>query len=155
MAIIRTAATLALAGTAAALTATGTLATSSVMRGGTAVGAFFAKNGSGRLAQCDMYIPGSGKRGVICASSTGGDPNVFQEAKLVKGDGVKICSNSPGCPWTFNDPDPCPTLGVGQHVTRRPFRCRVLDAGVKCIVIASGKGFLIITNEAVRVGPPG
>ena len=102
-----------------------------------------------------MYIPGSRERGVICASSTGGDPNLFQEAKLVRGERVKICTDSPGCPWIFDDPEPGPILGVGQHVTRRPFRCRVLDAGIKCVVIKTGKGFLINPNEAVRVGPPG
>jgi hypothetical protein len=140
----------ALAVSAAALVITGAAATSPASRSA-AIGGFFARSADGRLAACDMYIPGSGKRGVICASAEGTEPNVFQEAKVLEGGQVKICTSSPGCPWVFDDPDPGPTFGVGKRITVRPFRCRVLEVGVQCTLIATGKGFLINSHEAVRV----
>jgi hypothetical protein len=117
-------------------------------------GAFSAKAHGDRLGSCDMYIPGSAKQGILCASSTGGNPNRFQEALLLSSGRVRICSDSSGCPWIFDDPDPGPTFGPGHVVTKHPFRCRVMDQGIECKAIGTGRGFLINTVEARRIGPP-
>lgn len=119
--------------------------------GARSVGAFFARAAAGRLAACDMYLPGSRRPGVLCASPTGGEPNVFQEARLREGGRVQVCRSASGCPWTFDDPGPGPTLGVGARVTAGPFTCRVLATAVRCTVI-SGKGFRINSHEVVEVG---
>jgi hypothetical protein len=119
--------------------------------GARSVGAFFARTAAGRLAACDMYLPGSRQPGVLCASPSGGEPNVFQEARLLRGGRVQVCQSASGCPWIFDDPDPGPTLGVGARVTAGPFTCRVLATAVRCTV-KSGKGFRINTHEVVEVG---
>jgi hypothetical protein len=128
-------------------------ATSAASQAGKArsVGAFFARTAAGRLAARDMYLPGSRQPGVLCASPTGGEPNVFQEARLLKGGRVQVCRSSSGCPWIFDDPNPGPTLGVGARVTTGPFTRGVLATAVRCTVI-SGKGFRINSHEVVEVG---
>jgi hypothetical protein len=45
------------------------------------------------------------------------------------------------------------SLGYGSQVTYGRFRCRSLRSGVECIVIQSGKGFLISRSGVRRVGP--
>ena len=42
-----------------------------------------------------------------------------------------------------NAPENTPALPYGKQVTVGRFRCFSLRAGIKCIVISSGKGFLI------------
>ena len=133
--------------------AVGAAATSSDAHAARSTVGFFARTSNGSLAACNMYDwPGYPEDGVICASGTGGSSPRFQEAKVLRNSRVQVCTDSPGCPWTFDDPDPGLTFGVGKSVTVGPFRCRVLQAGVQCTVIATGNGFLINTHEAVRVG---
>jgi hypothetical protein len=119
--------------------------------GARSVGAFFARTAAGRLAACDMYLPGSRQAGVICASPSGGEPNVFQEARLLSGGRAQVCRSASGCPWIFDDPNPGPTLEVGSRVTAGPFTCRVLATAVRCTV-RSGEGFRINRHEVVEVG---
>jgi hypothetical protein len=46
-----------------------------------------------------------------------------------------------------------PHYGVGKTVSVGRFRCEVLQAGVRCTVAATGKGFLISKTTTARVGP--
>jgi hypothetical protein len=45
-----------------------------------------------------------------------------------------------------------PTLAYGKQVTVGPFRCRSQQAGVTCMLITSGKGFLITSAHITPVG---
>ena len=45
-----------------------------------------------------------------------------------------------------------PTLKVGRHVNVGMFRCSVLRGGVKCVVRATGKGFVFNSHRARAVG---
>ena len=51
-------------------------------------------------------------------------------------------------------PNLAPELSVGDEVgaTNSPFDCKVLSAGVRCIILKTGSGFLIGTNGVQRVG---
>lgn len=117
------------------------------------VGIFTAKGSKGRLAACDMYIPESRKRGVLCVSAIAGNPGHFREAMLLANGRVRICSDTTECGWVFDDPDPGPTFRPGHVVKDPPFRCWVLSRTVRCTVIASGRGFLINSQEAREIGP--
>ena len=117
------------------------------------VGIFSAKGSGGRLGACDMYIPESRKRGVLCVSAIAGKPGHFREAKLLAGGQVSVCSDTTECGWVFDDPDPGPTFGAGHVVKDPPFRCKVLSRAIKCTLLGSGRGFLINTEEARPIGP--
>jgi hypothetical protein len=45
-----------------------------------------------------------------------------------------------------------PTLAYGKQITIGRFRCFSLKAGAKCIVISSGRGFLINAAGITKVG---
>lgn len=117
------------------------------------VGIFSAKGSKGQLAACDMYIPESRKRGVLCVSAIAGSPGHFREAKLLASGQVRVCSDTTRCWWVFDDPDPGPTFRPGHIVKDPPFRCRVLSRAVRCTLIGSGRGFLINAHEAREIGP--
>jgi hypothetical protein len=69
------------------------------------------------------------------------------------GDGrLKICRGI-RCVGCGCDAPATPTLGYGRQISVGRFRCFSQRAGVKCIVIRSGKGFLINNNGVTRVGP--
>ena len=51
-----------------------------------------------------------------------------------------------------NPPDQVPTLVYGSWLTLGPFRCDSTHAGVKCVVVKTGKGFLISPTKIKRVG---
>jgi len=67
---------------------------------------------------------------------------------------LRICRGR-GCVGNPGEGDvPTPTmLGYGKHVTAGPFRCLSQRSGVTCIVIRSGKGFMISRAGVRRVGP--
>ncbi len=44
------------------------------------------------------------------------------------------------------------TLAFGRRVTVGPFRCAMLRSGFRCVVIASGKGFLLTRTSLTGVG---
>ena len=48
--------------------------------------------------------------------------------------------------------NPIKTVGFGRHITVGRFRCQVQHTGVKCIVRASRKGFLMSNRRLVAVG---
>jgi hypothetical protein len=64
---------------------------------------------------------------------------------------VTVCTGQgAGCLGTV--PASSPTLAYGRQVTVGRFRCFSQRAGVKCIVIRSGKGFLFNGTSVRRVG---
>ena len=63
---------------------------------------------------------------------------------------LKICH---GTHCLGNAAENTPTLGYGRQITVGRFRCRSLRSGVRCIVIRSGKGFLIDSKAVRRVAP--
>jgi hypothetical protein len=62
---------------------------------------------------------------------------------------IKICR---GESCLGNPGEGTPVLAYGRQVTVGRFRCFSLTAGVKCIVISSGKGFLIDKAGVRRLG---
>lgn len=51
-----------------------------------------------------------------------------------------------------NAGDRTPTFARGRGVTVGRFRCSVLRAGVRCVLLASGKGFLLTPGRTLAVG---
>ena len=49
------------------------------------------------------------------------------------------------------DPPP-PHLAYGRSVSYGGFRCLSLETGVRCVVVRSGKGFLISRSGVTRIG---
>ncbi len=45
------------------------------------------------------------------------------------------------------------SLGYGKQITVGPFRCSSASAGITCVVITSGTGFMINASRVVKVGP--
>jgi hypothetical protein len=62
---------------------------------------------------------------------------------------LKLCH---GIQCIGNPPDQVPTLVYGGSLTTGPFRCTSLHAGVKCVVMKSGRGFLISPTTIRKVG---
>lgn len=117
------------------------------------VGIFTAKGSKGRLASCDMYLPESRKRGVLCASAIAGSLGHFREAMLLAGGTVRTCADTTECGWVLDDPEPGAAVFRPGHVVKDPpFRCQVLSRAVRCTLIGSGRGFLINTEEAREIG---
>ncbi len=81
-------------------------------------------------------------------------PNHIQTATLAANGRVQLCAEQNGSDRCDigNEGENTPTYNVGKQVTVGPFRCRVLDKGVMCTVIKSGKGFLINRTRAIRIG---
>jgi hypothetical protein len=66
---------------------------------------------------------------------------------------LKICSGTSAATRCLgNAGEHTPTLGYGKQITVGPFRCRSAPAGVTCVVIRSGKGFLINKAGVTPVG---
>ncbi len=90
---------------------------------------------------------------VLCASYAAA---LNQKVTLTAGGRVRTCAK----PDPILD-NPCelgnfgegtPTFKVGRKVTLGPFRCRVLETGVRCTVARTGKGFVIGLTGTTRVG---
>jgi hypothetical protein len=63
---------------------------------------------------------------------------------------LRICRNGVRC--LGNAGEHTPILHYGRQVTVGRFRCFSLQAGVKCIVTASGRGFLINAAGVTKIG---
>jgi len=66
---------------------------------------------------------------------------------------LSICRRRPGCTADFGESPRPQKLAYGRQITVGRFRCFSLRTGVKCIVVRSGKGFLINRVGIRRVGP--
>jgi hypothetical protein len=64
---------------------------------------------------------------------------------------LRICRGAGRCLGDFDGPAP-PKLAYGKQITAGRFRCYSLRSGIKCVVIRSGKGFLINSAGVTRVG---
>jgi hypothetical protein len=87
-------------------------------------------------------------------SMTSTTPNHIETATLAANGRVQLCAGQNGSDRCDigNEGLNIPTFKVGRRVTVGPFRCQVLDTGVKCTVTKSGKGFLINRTRAIRIG---
>jgi hypothetical protein len=65
--------------------------------------------------------------------------------------GVAICAGTAAACHEGNFGEDAPQYDTGQSLTDGPFRCEVLATGVRCTVLASGKGFVISPTTAVRL----
>jgi len=91
---------------------------------------------------------------VVCQSGRA-RPALAQKVKMRGNGSVTICrdrSNRNVCNLGNSGEDPVPTLGYGKQVTVGRFRCSSLRTGIKCVVIRTGKGFLINRARVTRVG---
>jgi hypothetical protein len=71
---------------------------------------------------------------------------------------LKICHGLTGLPpCVYPHPGvsdiPKMVLAYGKQITVGRFRCSSASAGITCVVIKSGKGFLINSAGITRVGP--
>jgi hypothetical protein len=96
-----------------------------------------------RRVSCNMEDPPTRGYYVYCNASG-------LHAAWLGPDGHAVICNS-GC-LGMNGPT-TPTLGYGKQITVGRFRCSSASAGITCVVIRSGKGFLINSAGVTRVGP--
>lgn len=93
--------------------------------------------------------------GVVCQSYTA--EKLGQNVTMDGAGTVKGCRNRSAtvnnCNLGNSGEDPLSLLGVGKEVLVGRFRCRVLPSDVECIVVKTGKGFLI-GPDGVRVVRP-
>jgi hypothetical protein len=101
--------------------------------------------------------------GWYCGMSTRG---VWCEYEGPKGETVRLSPDGKVAACraraTPANPNPCgignsglgaPSLSPGKQVTVPPFRCTHSAAGLTCVVIKAGRGFLISNTAVARVGP--
>jgi hypothetical protein len=89
-------------------------------------------------------------RGVECASY-----KPQQKARLKLSGKVSICRGRDLIHNTCNLGNPgedTPTLAYGRQATVGRFRCRSQKSGMRCVVIQSGKGFVISRSGVTRLG---
>jgi hypothetical protein len=65
----------------------------------------------------------------------------LQTAKLRRNGHTAVCSRR-SCP-VGNGPEGAPALGYGRSLRVGVFRCSSARSGVRCVVVASGRGFAI------------
>jgi hypothetical protein len=78
-----------------------------------------------------------------------GDPHVTRHVKLEADGEVSQTATVPP-PQGIGGPGDPP----GAWITVGRFRCEVMSQGIECVVIATGKGFLITRNRVVEVQTP-
>jgi hypothetical protein len=116
-----------------------------------------------KKAESEFYWPGGG---VVCAMGPGliapGKPGVPERvlcmgpadvATLLPTGQINICQggySNPQC-LTGNAGQNTPTLAYGEQMTVGPFRCSSAQAGITCVVLKTGQGFLINRSGATAV----
>jgi hypothetical protein len=110
---------------------------------------------AGLGVQCGISDqPGPNGVGITC-QSVKVRPRLYQQKARMNGKGrVSICrdrSLGNRCNLGNSGEDPVPTYKYGADVTVGRFRCRVLKSGVRCVLIKTGKGFVISRSRAARV----
>lgn len=80
-----------------------------------------------------------------CGSRTGDDPGRTEHSGELQADGsLRLCNHPPDrdvCMQNWNED--APVLGVGSQSELYGFRCTSEPQGIRCVVIATGKGFVI------------
>jgi hypothetical protein len=104
----------------------------------------------GRQIGCDVYDnPPSqqGRSDVFCSSSVG-----FRTSALLDDDSkVTVCKGAKQGDCIGTPGYGSKVLGYGKQISVGRFNCKVSQAGVECIVTATGKGFLINATSAKAV----
>jgi hypothetical protein len=99
--------------------------------------------------ECGMYTDG-----VHCQSERS-RPYLAQVAEIQPNGSVTFCSTrqpSANACDLGNAGERASTLAFGRHVTVGAFRCTMLRAGVRCTLLAGGKGFLLTRTKLTGVG---
>jgi hypothetical protein len=96
---------------------------------------------------CQLLDRSSGSSGVVCASYK---PPHW--ASLALDGRLKICARGARCTGNWGEDTHFRLLAYGRQITVGRFRCFSLHAGMKCIVMRSGKGFLINRVGITRIG---
>jgi hypothetical protein len=108
-----------------------------------------------KQAEVEFYAPIDGgcemdDSGVGCETY---GPSISQGVRLDASGSVRICTEPSAVnKCNLGNLGEGPAFKVGKQVTVGPFRCQVLDTGVKCTVLRSGKGFLISKTRTIRIG---
>jgi hypothetical protein len=116
----------------------------------TKAAAFFSPLRPGVLG-CKMFDPSTAGFNVYCQFDPVNSPKLSRlSVKMGVGGRFTLCHEN--CP-TAELGEGVRALGFGKQATVGRFRCLSLRTGVKCIVIRSGKGFLISSKgvHAVKV----
>lgn len=123
----------------------------------TAAGSVFLTRAPGGGVECGLVdAPGPTYNHQVFCESHRLHKLLLQEAKLTPDGQVVICiehgvRNPYGCNFG-NAGEGTPTYRSGKRVTVGRFRCVVLRTGVKCLVIATGQGFLMTLDKVIPVG---
>jgi hypothetical protein len=115
----------------------------------------FFNSPAGLGVQCGMSDqPGPNGVGITC-QSVRIRPKLYQQQVTMSANGrVSICRDRGlrnRCNLGNSGEEPVPTYKYGTDVTVGRFRCRVHKSGVRCTVVATGKGFVISRNRAARL----
>jgi hypothetical protein len=101
---------------------------------------------SGNLS-CGMADPAPGGSDVFCISV-----KKRHSVHLGLNGKLRICRRLLRCTGNFGETPRPQKLPYGRQITVGRFRCLSLRSGIKCIVIRSGKGFLINAADVTKVG---
>jgi hypothetical protein len=113
---------------------------------------FYARTGTGRTLSCAIYDGYAGSTTAFCEYVSN---RTQAKATLTAGGSVVLCrthsitSNRCGL---GNAGENSPTYRSGKTVTVGPFACTVGGSGVRCVVTATGKGFLLGAKKLEGVG---
>ncbi len=104
---------------------------------------FFFAPGTTTSCELDVSMPGIGTA-AYCQTYPHAESVVLHPTgRLTLCHGIRCIGNPP---------DQVPTLVYGAWLSAGPFKCTSTRAGVKCVVVKSGKGFLISPTAIKRLG---
>jgi hypothetical protein len=113
---------------------------------------FYAEQAHARdKTQCAIYDGYAGLSEAFCTSY----PPREGKAAVDADGSVMLCRAPKGAAnacLVGNVGEGAPTLRYGRHVSVGRFRCTVLRSGVKCVVRATGKGFVFSSRRERAVG---
>lgn len=113
---------------------------------------FYARTAGGKTVSCAIYDGYAGSTETLCEFVS---RHTQAKATLGADGSVLLCRThsvtSNRCNLG-NAGEGSPTYGVGKTVTVGRFACTVRAAGVRCVVRASGKGFLLGPKRLRGVG---
>jgi hypothetical protein len=113
---------------------------------------FYGRTGTGNSVSCAIYDGYAGSTAAFCeyvSNRTQAKATLTASGSVVLCRTHSITSNRCGL---GNAGENSPTYKAGKTVTVGPFACTVRAAGVRCVVSASGKGFLLGAKRLEGVG---
>jgi hypothetical protein len=103
---------------------------------------FFFGPGPSTSCEMDVAVPKIGSA-VYCQTYP------HTESVVLRATGkLTICH---GIKCIGNPPDQVPTLVYGAWMTAGPFRCDSTQAGIRCVVVKTGRGFVISPTSIKRL----